>query len=110
MSEYTYDRQKDYISVTARPNLSIYMQRAEVILGDEQPFLLTTPKVTVTVSAHTDTVLLHIPRGLLREIAKLDAVAEDEMEGEQCWLEEQQYEAMMSAVEEDEAHDRGDDL
>lgn len=110
MSEYTYDRTKDSVTIIARQDLRIYMQRDEVAMGDEQPFLLTMPKVTLTVSAHTDTVLLHIPRGLLREIAKLDAKAEDEMEGEQCWLEEQQYEAMMSAIDEREEQDRGDDL
>jgi hypothetical protein len=65
--------------------------------------LLSIPAVAASYSPHGNVLTLHLPYGLVGELLVAMKDASDEVAGEICWIEEQDYEAAMAELDFSEA-------
>ncbi len=85
---------------------SVFVDRLNIArdMRDGGPYLLLAiPAVTTTYSPHGNVLTLHLPYGLVGELLVAMKDASDEVAGEICWIEEQDYEAAMAELDFSEA-------
>jgi len=87
-------------------NVHVFVDRNAIARdkGNGGPYLLVDfPAVTATYSPHGNELSLHLPHQLVGELLVALQDASDEVDGEICYIEEQEYEALMAEQDAREA-------